>query len=172
YIEVLPPAGSRPAANHFIARSQAPDVKDQLKGLHLILTSAQRGSLKAGVPVTYRGMPVGQVSYLELSNQAEQVLVHILIIPRYAALVHRGSQFWTASGIDVEFSLLNGAKVRTESVESLLEGGIAFATPDDASQGPLARTEQRFELHQESKDEWLHWQPRIAIGQTKASDAP
>jgi paraquat-inducible protein B len=172
YIEVLPPAGSKPAASHFIARSQAPDVKDQLKGLHLILTTAQRGSLKAGVPVTYRGMPVGQVSYLELSNQAEQVLVHVLIIPRYAALVHRGSRFWIASGIDVEFSLLNGAKVRTESVETLLEGGIAFATPDDASQGPLARTEQRFELHQESKDEWLHWQPRIAIGQTKSSSAP
>ncbi|MBX9755744.1 MAG: MlaD family protein [Pseudomonadaceae bacterium] len=172
YIEVLPPTVSKPAASHFIARSQAPDVKDQLKGLHLILTTAQRGSLKAGVPVTYRGMPVGQVSYLELSNQAEQVLVHILIIPRYAALVRRGSQFWTASGIDVDFSLLNGAKVRTESVESLLEGGIAFATPDGVSQGPAARTEQRFELHQESKDEWLHWQPRITIGQTKTSSTP
>ena len=172
YIEVLPPTASQPVASHFIARSQAPDVKDQLKGLHLILTTAQRGSLKAGVPVTYRGMPVGQVSYLELSNQAEQVLVHILIIPRYAALVHRGSKFWNASGINLDVSLLDGAKLRTESVETLLEGGIAFATPDAVSQGSLARTEQRFELHQERKDEWLQWQPRIALGQPASEAQP
>jgi paraquat-inducible protein B len=172
YIEVLPPAAGRPVASRFTARSQAPDVKDQLKGLHLILTTDQRGSLKAGVPVTYRGMPVGQVSYLELSSQAEQVLVHILIIPRYAALVHRGSQFWIASGINVDFSLFNATKIRTESVEALLEGGIAFATPADARQGPLASTAQRFQLHPESQDEWLQWRPRINLGHAQTASKP
>jgi paraquat-inducible protein B len=163
YLEVLPPSTASPTASHFVARSSAPAAQAQLKGLRLTLTTRQRGSLKAGLPVSYRGMAVGQVSHLELGPQAEQVLVHILIDPGFSALVHSGSQFWNASGIDLDVSLFDGAKLRTESVEALLEGGIAFATPDDARQGPAARTGQRFELHKESQDEWLQWQPRINL---------
>lgn len=163
YLEVLPPSSPAPTASHFVARSSAPQLQEQAKGLQLILTTRQRGSLKAGLPVSYRGMVVGQVSYLELSAQADQVLVHILIAPRYTTLVHSGSQFWNASGVNLDVSLFDGAKLRTESVEALLEGGIAFATPDDARQGPAANNKQRFALHKEVQDEWLLWQPRITL---------
>ena len=39
------------------------------------------------------------------------------------------SKFWKASGLDVDFSLFTGAKIKTESMAALLEGGVAFATP-------------------------------------------
>ena len=172
YLEVLPPSGAAPTARSFVALSKAPTAQAQLQGLRLTLTTTQRGSLKAGVPISYRGMAVGQVSDLELAPNAEQVLVHILIEPRFSPLVHRGSRFWNASGINLNVSLFDGAKLRTESVEALLEGGIAFATPDDAQQGPAALPGQRFALHSESQDEWLHWQPKIKLGQASAGSAP
>lgn len=172
YLEVLPPSTASPTARSFVALSKAPAAQAQLKGLRLTLTTAQRGSLKAGVPISYRGMAVGQVSHLELAPNADQVLVHILIEPRFSPLVHRGSRFWNASGINLNVSLFDGAKLRTDSVEALLEGGIAFATPDDAQQGPAALPGQRFALHSESQDEWLHWQPKIKLGQASAGSAP
>jgi paraquat-inducible protein B len=164
YLQVLPAANTAPSLSRFTALSSAPDVQEHLNGLQLVLTTSQRHSLKPGIPITYRGMVVGQISYLTLSKQAEQVLVHILIEPRYATLVHSGSQFWNSSGINVGYSLLKGVKVRTDSIESIVEGGIAFATPDDASQGAAALQGQRFALNDESKAEWLKWQPRFNLG--------
>ena len=49
-----------------------------------------------------------------------------------------------------------------DSVETLVSGGIAFATPPDAG-GP-AVTGSRFELASRAEDAWLEWRPRIAVG--------
>jgi paraquat-inducible protein B len=109
-------------------------------------------------------MAVGQVTSLELSPDAASVLVHILIEPRFAKLVYSGSKFWNDSGVNVDFSLFDGAKVRTDSVESLLEGSISFATPTDVRKSVRAHSGQVFDLQPEVQDEWLLWRPRIAIG--------
>jgi paraquat-inducible protein B len=114
--------------------------------------------------VSYRGIAVGEVTSLELSPDAASVLVHLLIEPRYSKLVYSGSKFWNESGLNVDFSLFKGAQVRTDSVEDLLEGSIAFATPTDARKGAPARQGQIFDLSDEVQDEWLQWRPRIAIG--------
>lgn len=86
---------------------------------------------KPGVVVSYREVPVGKVTHFELGQTSDRVLVHVLIEPRYAPLVRSGSRFWNASGIGVDAGLFKGLKVRTESLEALLEGGIAFATPNN-----------------------------------------
>ena len=136
----------------------------QKSGLALTLTTPQRKSLKAGLPVAYRGIAVGEVTALELSPDAASVLVHILIEPRFAKLVYSGSKFWNDSGVNVDFSLFDGAKVRTDSVEALLEGSIAFATPTDARKSVPAHSGQIFDLQPEVQDEWLLWRPRISLG--------
>ena len=165
YIEVQP--SSNPLAakqTRFKSLGLTKLDSEQKSGLHLTLTTPQRKSLKAGLPIAYRGIAVGQVTALELSPDAASVLVHILIEPRYARLVYSGSKFWNDSGVNVDFSLFDGAKVRTDSVESLLEGSISFATPADASKGSPAHAGQIFDLQPEVQDEWLHWRPRIALG--------
>jgi paraquat-inducible protein B len=165
YIEVLPSSNPQ-AARQTRFREQALNTIEDAKrsGLALTLSTAQRKSLKPGLPVSYRGIAVGEVTDLELSPDAASVLVHILIEPRYARLVHSGSKFWNESGLNVDFSLLKGARVRTDTVEALIEGGIAFATPADARKGAAARSGQIFDLNDEAEDEWLIWRPRIAIG--------
>ncbi len=64
----------------------------------------------------------------------------------------------------VDAGLFKGVKVRTESFETILAGGVAFATPDNAQMGAAARPGQTFALFDEYQDEWLQWAPKIPLG--------
>ncbi|MBW3067880.1 MCE family protein, partial [Pseudomonas aeruginosa] len=94
-----------------------------------------------------------------------RVLIHVLIEPRYAPLVRSGSRFWKASGIGVDAGLFKGVKVRTESLEALLEGGIAFATPNNPEMGGPAQPGQTFALFDEPQEGWMQGAPKIALQQ-------
>ena len=163
YLEVQPAPKDRGPQSHFVALDQAPDATVPEAGLRLVLSAARRGSLKEGVPVTYREVTVGKVTGYELGNTADRVLVHILIEPRYAPLVRGGSRFWNSSGFGVDFGLFKGATIRTESLETLVQGGIAFATPDDDKMGNQARPQQTFPLFDKFEEEWLQWAPKIPL---------
>jgi len=101
----------------------------------------------------------------ELGPTSDRVLIHVLIEPRYAPLVRSGSRFWNASGIGVDAGLFKGVKVRTESLEALLEGGIAFATPNNPEMGGPAQPGQTFALFDEPQDTWMQWAPKIVLEQ-------
>jgi len=77
--------------------------------------------------------------------------------------VHTGTRFWETSGFGVDFSLFKGASLRTDSLESLLEGGVAFATPDGERMGQRARPGQTFALFKEPQEEWFDWAPKIEL---------
>lgn len=162
YLEVQPSPRAGDRQTRFAVLPQAPEASAAAPGLALVLSASRRGSLKPGVAVTYREMAVGTVTRLELGPTADRVLVHVLIEPRYAALVRSGSRFWNASGIGVDLGLLKGAQIRTESLEALLEGGIAFATPE--ASGPV-HPGQTFALFDEPQEEWLRWAPKIPLAQ-------
>lgn len=163
YLEVSPAEKAGKPQAYFQARMQAPttDVRDT--GLHVVLSTARRGSIKPGVVVSYREVPVGKVTHFELGPTSDRVLIHALIEPRYAPLVRSGTRFWNASGIGVEAGLFKGVKVRTESLEALLEGGIAFATPDNPLMGGPAQPGQTYALNDEVNEEWLKWAPKIVL---------
>lgn len=165
YLEVQP--ASKPGATQTSFTANASPPKDNTnvreQGLRVVLSAARRGSIKPGVVVSYREVPVGKVTDFELGPTSDRVLIHVLIEPRYAPLVRSGSRFWNASGIGVDAGLFSGVKVRTESLEALLEGGIAFASPDNPQMGGPAQVGQTFALHDEVKEEWLRWAPKIAL---------
>ena len=163
YIEVQPAAQKAALKLDFTAAEAPPKASVREQGLRLVLSAARRGSIKPGVVVSYREVPVGKVTDFELGPTSDRVLIHILIEPRYAPLVRTGTRFWNASGIGVDAGLFSGVKVRTESLEALLEGGIAFASPDNPQMGGPAQVGQTFALHDEVKEEWLRWAPKIAL---------
>lgn len=165
YLEVQPALTNLGPQYLFDALPQAPYLSETEPGLELVLSAPRRGSIKPGVPVTYREIPVGKVTRFELGQNADRVLIHIRIEPRYRALVRDGSRFWNSSGFGVEFGLLKGATVRTESLETMIEGGIAFATPDGERIGNPVRPQRTFALFDNAEEEWLLWAPKIQIGQ-------
>jgi paraquat-inducible protein B len=164
YLEVQPALKNQGPQKSFVALKEAPDAAVPESGLSLTLSAARRGSLKEGVPVTYREVTVGKVTGYELGATADRVLIHILIEPRYAPLVRTGSRFWNTSGFGFDFGLFKGATVRTESLETLVQGGIAFATPEGERMGNQARAQQTFALFDKFEDEWLTWAPKIPLG--------
>ncbi|MWV12788.1 MCE family protein [Pseudomonas sp. R-28-1W-6] len=163
YLEVQPADKPGKAQTYFESHAEAPTRGVSEAGLRVVLSTARRGSIKPGVVVSYREVPVGKVTHFELGPTSDRVLVHILIEPRYAPLVRSGSRFWNASGIGVEAGLFKGVKVRTESLEALIEGGIAFATPDNPQMGGPARPGQTYALNDEVSEEWLKWAPKIVL---------
>ena len=164
YIEVQPAAKNLGSQKNFVALPNPPETAKQESGLSLVLSAPRRGSLKAGVPVTYREITVGKVTGYELGQTADRVLIRILIEPKYAPLVRSGTRFWNTSGFNLDVGLLKGATLRTESLETIIQGGVAFATPDGERMGNPARPEQTFALFDKFEDEWLTWAPKIPLG--------
>ena len=144
----------------FTLEGHPPNDQPLSEGLRLELVSEQLGSLRRGNPVYYREIPVGKVTGYQLADSANHVLIFINIEKRYAPLVTSKTKFWNASGIDFKFGLFSGAKIRTESLEALLAGGIAFATPEA---GPAVEKSARFIMAKEVQSQWLQWAPEIPL---------
>lgn len=161
YIDVLPSTDLQsPDKQDFTAENNPPDDQPLSTGLRIELVSTRLGSIRRGNPVYYREIPVGRVTGYKLANPADKVIIFINIEDRYTPLVTAQSQFWNASGVDINFGLFSGARIRTESLEALLSGGIAFATPEKA--GPV-KPGTRFMLEDKPRSEWLHWAPDILL---------
>ena len=161
YIEVSP--GSGDMTYNFTGLKDAPARKRGADGLTLVLESQNLGSVKKGVKVYYREVVVGEVRGTRLAPTSDKVLIQIHIDKSYAPLVRENTRFWNASGITVDFSLFKGAKIHTESLESIVIGGIAFATPDNGEMGGSVPDYAVFKMHKEVKDHWLKWAPQIDL---------
>ena len=163
YIAVLPSGGEQSGElqTEFKAENTPPVIEQLPFGLNLKIVAQQLGSVRVGNPVLYRQVKVGEVIGVGLSNSADKVNVFINIADKFAPLVSEGSQFWNTSGFSVEAGLFAGVDIKSESIETLIAGGIAFATPkppvDKIPQGHL------FILHDEVQEQWLQWQPKIDI---------
>jgi paraquat-inducible protein B len=131
YITLRPGEGK--PQRTFKVLGEPPPAMEPAKGLHVILKAERLGSIKANDPVYYRQVKVGKVTGYGLSNDATAAVVSVDIERSYAPLVRTTSKFWNASGIKIDVGLFKGAKVQTESMQALLDGGIAFATPDQRS---------------------------------------
>ncbi|MFC3150430.1 intermembrane transport protein PqiB [Litoribrevibacter euphylliae] len=163
YINVRPGAGKLKFA--FEATTQRPSQEAMDQGLNVVLLTEQLGSIKEGVQVLYRGIPIGKVTTYGLSDTANQVHVFVNIESKYAPLVKQNSVFWNISGIGFDFSLFGGAQVKTSSLESILEGGIMMATPPESIMGRDAKSGDQYPLHSEQRDKWLEWAPKIPLEQ-------
>lgn len=168
YIEVKPGKGH--SEKIFTGLENPPFGDPSEDPFKIIIKADKLGSLHPGAPVYYREVKVGEVESCELAGNAKNVDIHINIMQKYASLVHENSRFWNASGIGMSLSLF-GAKVKTESLAAILEGGIAFATPDNQKMGPASEEGAVFDLYDNPEDEWLKWKPDINLSDETKSDS-
>jgi paraquat-inducible protein B len=169
HLNVLP--GTGPPAEHFtgLDKTPAPDVTDQ--GRTFILQSDRLGSLTTGAPVFYREFKVGKVEASRLSDDSTMVLIRIHLEAPYVDLVRINSKFWNTGGFSFKVSLFGGAVLKDTSLESLVTGGVAFATPDDSALAPAAPNEAEFTLASEPDKDWLKWAPKIPIKSPEATES-
>ncbi|MCK5516678.1 MAG: MCE family protein, partial [Desulfobulbaceae bacterium] len=132
-------------------------------GLGIILETTHLGSLKVGSPVYYRQVKVGQVTGSQLSPSFNKVYVFVNITSPYIAIVRDNTRFWNVSGARIEGGLFSGITVSTQSLEAIMKGGIALATPDNEQIGVAAEPGQHFTLYDKLEKAWLDWNPDIIL---------
>ncbi len=154
--------GRGPRATHFIGLDHPPTEENPTAGRAFILRTDRLGALTPGAPVYYREVKVGLVETSRLADDASFVAVRIRILTPYVSLVRRNTHFWNAGGVSLKVGLL-GAEIKSTSLESLLAGGVAFATPDTGALAPVADENAEFPLNAEVDKDWLKWQPKIPI---------
>ena len=164
YLQISPGLGGPTFS--FSGLDRPPVKTANAKGLNIELINGQLGSLKIGDAITYRQIPIGEVIGTDLAMDANGVKIYVNIYQRFVPLVKSNSVFWNSSGLHIDAGLFSGVKVNMESVESLLSGGVAMATPPaGASQSP-AKEGQSFSLRSEANDKWLDWKPSILLNET------
>jgi len=161
YIDMEPGKGD--PKREFVALDEIPVTAKPPEDLKIILTADRLGSLKGGSPVYYRQVQVGEITGFNLAPTADHVMIHDSIKEKYAGLVRQNSKFWNVSGINFDFGLLDGGKFKTESLESILAGGVAFATPNNDAMGEPVKNRTQFQLFDTNEEAWLEWTPEIAI---------
>lgn len=127
YIEIEP--GQGPLQKKFEGLDKPPVVKSDVDGTQIILLTRKLDSIDTGSPIYYQGILAGEVLGWELGNDRKSIFIHAFVKAPYHQLVKSSTRFWNISGADVSIGS-EGISVRTESLQSLLYGGISFETPD------------------------------------------
>jgi paraquat-inducible protein B len=133
-------------ARHFTGLEVPPIVTSGLPGREFILHAGDIGSLNIGSPVFYRHMSAGQVVAYALQPDGASVTIKVFINSPYDAFVNSQTHFWQASGVDMSIDS-EGVKLHTESLVSILEGGVAFQAVGDDGAAKRAPPDTAFDLY-------------------------
>jgi paraquat-inducible protein B len=145
YIEIEPGAGAPKL--HFIGLEKQPVVKSDEQGKKITLVTQKLGSVDTGSPIYYQGLLAGEVLGYELGNDRKSTYVHTFIKDPFDQLIRGNTNFWNVSGINVSMGA-DGFKIQTESLQSMMFGGIAFETPETLEQATTDVDNLVFTLHE------------------------
>src|SRR5215469_11836304 len=116
----------------FVALETPPVVTGDVPGRLFVLKTSNLGSLDIGTPVFFRRLQVGEVvSYALDKDGRRRFTLKIFVKAPYGQYVSPNTRFWQASGIEMQLSA-SGLSIQTQSLLSILIGGIAFETPGGA----------------------------------------
>lgn len=130
---------------NFVGIEVPPTITDQ-PGRQFVLNASDLGSLGIGSPIYYRRLQVGQVIGYNLAADGQAMQIKAFVNAPYEKYVTPETRFWNASGVDVSLGA-GGVDVRTQSLVTLLAGGLAFDTPPFAVKTAPAAANTTFTLY-------------------------
>ena len=122
-----------------------PIVTSVERGSLYVLVADALGSLAEGSPVLHRGIEVGRVVGYSLGDD-QRVAIRVFVDSPYDAWVSVNTRFWNSSGVGLSLDA-SGLRVNTDSLASVLLGGIAFGDPVQAPPAQRAPAGYEFSLH-------------------------
>ena len=130
-------------------------------GFPVIVETSDAQGIQVEAPVLYRGMQVGIVKKMNLSELGDRVFIYLAIEHKYQHLVRNNTEFWAASGYTMDISL-QGVSMNSGTMSQLLNGGIAFSTPSSRVVQPQAKPNRHFLLQRKIPQEAPEWDQGIA----------
>lgn len=121
---------SKEPAREFVGQEQPPRVLNNQEGRRLTLRADALNSLSIGSPIYFRGIVVGRIVGFDLDEGGDGVTLQGFVEAPYHQNLRATSRFWNVSGVDVSLDA-GGLRVNTESVLTLIGGGVAFYNPKD-----------------------------------------
>ncbi len=135
----------------FTGLEDPPIVTRSMDGSRYSLTASTLGSLNPGSPIYFRQIKVGQVIDFKLDKLGRNVGVNIFIDSPYDQFIRENTRFWIASGLDLQLTA-NGLRINTESLVSLMIGGIALSSFEDEEPSTIAKANSHFKLYDTRED--------------------
>ena len=129
----------------FTGLEKPPAVTHDMKGRLFVLHTEDAGSLAIGSPLYYHRVPVGKVVESDLDEDGKHVTVQVFVDAPHDQLVTENTRFWNASGIDLSLNA-SGLKLNTQSLATVVAGGIAFQPFSDQNPGSPAAEKTAFQL--------------------------
>lgn len=147
----LIPGYSDTEANTFIGADGIPPAGSEVAGCRLTLRSDSNKLLSEGTSIYYRGFQAGSIEKVELDIDDNATYYQVFIKSPYNELVSTNSRFWDISGVTFESSV-KGFKLHTNTVESILSGGITFGLPEGMDDGDIPEDGELYTLFSHQDD--------------------
>lgn len=133
--------------DRFLGLETPPAVTHGAPGRRFVLHTGDLGSLDIGSPVYYRRIQVGRVVAYDLDKDGKNVSLQVFIDAPHDRYVTDATRFWNASGVDVSLGA-NGLQINSQSLATVLAGGVAFQTPAYAATlATVADENSQFKLY-------------------------
>ena len=111
----------------FTGLDRAPLTREDAEGTWVVLSTEDAEGLSEGAPVMYRGLAVGRMENLRVAEDGETVQADVFVAAPHDARLTTASVFWDTSGVSVDLGA-SGVSVNVNSLATLLQGGVQFAT--------------------------------------------
>jgi paraquat-inducible protein B len=141
---------SKSSQSDFKGLEAPPLVMRGEPGSIFVLRSDDLGSLDVGSPVFHKRARVGRVVAYTLDPASDELSVKIFVETPFQNLVTTSSRFWNASGIDLTVNA-SGLTLNTQTLASVLAGGLAFENRPGAGVGLPASENAIFTLYNDRR---------------------
>lgn len=142
---------SQEAQEAFAGLETPPPVTGDQRGHRFTLRGDSLGSIDIGSPVYYRRVQVGQVVGFSLDKDGTGVMMQVFVSAPYDQYVGTNSRWWHASGVDLRLDS-SGFTLNTQSLATVITGGLAFQSPPGQPVGAQAPDNMTFRLGADETD--------------------
>lgn len=147
----IDPSSEGDKTREFTGLDIPPVITGDISGKYFELHTKNLGSIARDAPVYYHKFNVGRVEGIMLNDDGLSVTIRIFINAPFDRWVHTNTKFWNASGFDFSMNA-NGIDVDTESLVSILVGGVAFDSNHLSDQSEQAENNAKFHLYETKED--------------------
>lgn len=137
--------GAQEERYRFKGRETPPPLTHGEVGSSYLVSSPDLGSLDIGSPVYFRRIQVGRVVGYTLDKNGRGVRLQVFVNAPYDRYVRRNTRFWNASGVSVALDA-GGVRIHSQSLASVVSGGMAFLAPPGEAPGARAPGGTQFRL--------------------------
>ncbi|MBE9526600.1 MAG: MCE family protein [Proteobacteria bacterium] len=145
------PSSEGKSTHEYIGLEVPPVITRDMKGKRFSLHTKNLGSIGRDVPIYYRKFNVGRVEKVSMDDGGQSVTVDIFVKEPFDQWVNSSTKFWDSSGVDVSMDS-SGIVIDTDSIISIIIGGISFDSTSFGDDVIQAENNASFKLYSSRSD--------------------